>query len=827
MPAPSYGLLTHPGELETVAGVITAARLPFGFDIETGYDGESREKAQLHPEENFVAGFSLTNDLSWARYGAVRHDSGVNLDSYAVAEQLWPLFFLRDAEGRLLGVSHGGIFEKRCMARFFMTHLADHEVYGAQVRALGGYVSLRSDTMLESYVEGIQLQHGLKPLTEATFGQGDPTRPRRPGEPGHKMTEIMELFPAGLTEKQKNSIRFNVLDQHDPRVYSYAGEDALWCLANHLLRFPRVRDSFIFKLEMALLEEVLPGMADFGVWWDWDLVRDAGRRAHEFLPLYEAEVREEFEKATGQPCTINFASTKQFSKLLYEDMGLPVVKRTPKGAASTNAKEALPNYVKEYPAVAKYVEWKELETLCNNYLDTYERKFSYAPDGMTHPNLLQHGTVSGRFACDSPNYQQASKKKYKLTTRHGVTFEFQLRKAIGAPPGWYMLGYDYSMVELRVVAGEAQEEGLLEAFRNGVDVHRKTAALMLGIAFEEAIGENRQVGKTCNFSLGYGQAAKALSERLGCSLERAEELYDIYHSSYPRLNKKRLSVIAQARRDGYVITKFSRKVPLPDILLPADTKLNRKRKADAERTAGNVFVQGPGSGDYPKMAMVRAVRALKAAGLDDRVKLVMNVHDALEFYVRKDVPPAEVIRVLQPAVVFPVPGWPPITADWHIGLNWAELKEIEVMPDGSVRVKGAHVPSPAPDLEDDGYEPDEGVVLEPRGPVGGDVGGPPVPGGPGGVPVLPVGAEQAREVIIETPVVPRPAAFQRLLGYAASVPGANQVTLQTPDGSVRLPGTSGLSPACDAEVSVLLSGAVVRYSEGSVDMTALGEGLRV
>ncbi len=836
MPAPSYDLVVSVVGLEAVAGVITRDLLPFGFDIETGYEGESRAEAQLHPEENLVAGFSLTNSLSWARYVPLAHDSGANVDCYEAAALLWPLFFLKDAEGLFLAVSHGGIFEKRCMARFFMRYLADHPVLGQHVRSLGGYVPLRSDTMLESYAEGIQPVHGLKPVTKATFPAGDPTRPRRRDEPGHEMTEIMELFPQGLTKAQKDSIRFNVLDQHDPKVISYACEDALWCLANHLLRWPRVLASSqaaIYRLESALLEEVLPGMSDFGVWYDWDMMREASRKAHEFLPYYEADVRAAFEEATGQPCTVNFASPKQLAKLLYEDMGLPVVKRTPKGAPSTNAKEALPNYVKDYPAVAMFVAWKELETLCNNFLDSYEPKYSYAPDGMTHPNFIQHGTISGRGAHDNPNYAQTSKKKYHLTTKDGREFEFELRRAIGAPPGWYMLGFDYSMVELRVVAGEAEEEGLLQAFREGVDVHKKTAVLFTGKPWEEISKEDRQVGKTGNFSLGYGQAAKALAERLGVSLEKAEELYAIYHASYPRLNKKRQAVISKARQDGFVVTKFGRRVPLPDILLPGNSKNDRRKKANAERTAGNVFVQGPGSGDYPKMAMVRAVRALRVAGLGDRVKLVMNIHDALEFYVRKDVPPADVVRVLQPAVVFPVPGWPPIVADWHMGLNWAGLRELEVLPDGSVHVKGEYVPPPVPDGEDEMEEVNgyEAPAEEPHGGAGGASGDvvPDWAADMGGGEVLPEpgGTGSSRRVIIDVREVPGVPAFQSLLSFAARYAGGNEVVLRTPDGEVSLPGVSGLSPHYEPEVSVILGGAVVRYDEGSVDMAALAEGLRV
>jgi DNA polymerase I-like protein with 3'-5' exonuclease and polymerase domains len=791
--APNYGLVTSDDELELLFKKLVSDGVPVGYDIETGYEGETREDAQLHPEENFIAGLSLTNDLTWARYLPLRHYSGVNLDNGRVAELLWEIAQLRDNDGLPLIVSHGAIFEKRCSARFFLEHLGDHPVYGQQVRDLRGYIPIRSDTMLESYVEAKNVSHALKFITLQTFG--------------HKMTEIMELFPEGLTKFEQNSIRFSSLDQHDPKVYSYACEDALWCLAHHRKRFPVLRYHPIYKLEMALLEEVLPDCADTGVYYDWALMRDASRKAHEFLPLYEAEVRLLFEEETGHVCDINFASPKQMQKLLYDDMELPVIKRTPKGAPSTNAKEVLVNFIQGHPAIDAFVKWKELQTLCNNFLDTYEQKYSYAPDGRAHPSLLQHGTVSGRFAHADPNYAQTSKKKYRLVTRDGAEFKFELRRAIAAPLEWYILGFDYSMVELRVVAGEADEPALLEAFRAGLDVHRKTATLMTGKSWDDIDADDRQVGKTSNFSLGYGQAAKALAERLGCSVTRAEELYGIYHSSYPNLNRKRAEVIAQARRDGYVITKFGRKVPLPEIF-----SSNRKLRDDAERTAGNVFVQGPGSGDYPKIAMVRAVRVLKAAGLQDSVKLVMNIHDALEFYVRKDVPPASVIRVLKDAVVFPVPGWPPIVADWHMGLNWADLVELEVTDSGEVhpKKKGLAVHSvPAPEGTSPAPEPQ--VIQVPV-----------VPGPSAEVTSRP---ESPRRLLVETDHIPHVDDARSLLVYLRARPGPHTVVLVTPQGDVELPGTSGLDLSHEPDISVMLKGARIRYDESSVDMGVLGAGI--
>lgn len=477
---PDYGLLISETELRGLVDSILRTGLPFGFDIETGYDGESREKASLHPEENFVVGISFTNSVRWARYVPVRHDSGVNMDPRIVAEIMWPLFMYRDKEGLPIGVAHGAIFELRCLRRWFLKYLGDHPEYGPQVRECDGYFPLRSCTMLESYVSGDNPSHGLKPITKRNWG--------------HEMTELLDLFPDGLTQKEQRSIRFNPLDQHDPKVASYACEDSLWCLVHHLKRWPRVRNLLIYKVEMGVLYEVAE-MADDGFLMDWNLYRETAAKASDFSELYKMEVYRAFSEITGQPCNINLGSSKQLGKLLYEDCGMPISHRTGKGAPATDAKIALKGLSKQYEAVRKLLNWKGITKLRNTYLDKWEGKYSYASDGRVHPDWMQHGTISGRFACADPNAQNPP-KKYYYELSNGNFFKFNFREGmVVSPEGWYNLGFDYSQLELRIIAGESGEEALLKAFEDGIDVHKLTAALMLGVRFEEVTEEQRTVGK--------------------------------------------------------------------------------------------------------------------------------------------------------------------------------------------------------------------------------------------------------------------------------------------------------------------------------------------
>ena len=247
--------------------------------------------------------------------------------------------------------------------------------------------------------------------------------------------------------------------------------------------------------------------------------------------------------------------------------------------------------------------------------------------------------------------------------------------------------------------------------------------------------------------------------------------------------------------------------------------------------------------------MIRADKALKQAGLAGKVRLFLNVHDSLDWYVRKDVPPAEVIRVLHPAVIFPVEGWPPMVADWHAGMRMGSFRELEVGPDWSVKVKGVKEEAPVPDDEDDeaelpavdiaavqaaaravtgGRNAQVPAIIQAAGPGGlGD------PGALGGGPELLGGSDSpcsdaSRTVIISVPQVPDKQAAGLLRALAARLPGPNTVILRTSAyGDIAMPGTCGLTPGHQADVAFILPGAVVTYDGASVDYAAIAAGITV
>jgi DNA polymerase-1 len=848
---PSYDLIGSLDELrEYVARVTVECTDPAkpdgracSGDIETGYLGDSRDKASLHPEENFIAGVSFTNSLKWSRYVPVGHDVGPNLDPRGVAELLYPLFTqARSESGQPLMTFHGGKFDLRVLRRWFNEQLGTDLDY-QQFR-------LRSDTMLESYALAGSRLHGLKELTEEQEA-------RDTSGFWHKQLELAELYPDKLTAKQRKQIRFNVLDPRDPKVVRYTCEDTVYALAHHRLRYPRLQQmlaesqakgqGFIWKLEMAVLPVVCE-MEDEGIWYDFNGMREWGRKAKDFADRYMEEVREDFGALRGEALlpTFNFGSPVQLRKLLYEDCGMPCTHWTKGGKTTgpqqgTDAKVALKGLSKTYPEVASFLKWKKLTKLYRDFLVKFEDAYGYAEDGRVHASLMQHGVPAGRFACNDPNYQQ-SPKKYFYTLRDGDEFKFNFRDMIGAPPGWYQLGYDLAQAELRAVAGMAHEQKMFYAFEHNVDVHSVTASLVFAVPVEEVTPDQRDVGKTLGLAMVYGLSEDGLADRLGISRAEAADLFAAFHAAYPKIKAFTEECIKTAYDTGYVTTWWGRQVRIWDI-----DSTDRRKRRDAQRTAGNAPVQGSATGDYMKIAMVRSEAALRKAGLKDKVRLVMNIHDALEWYVRNDVDFNDVIAVLEPAIIFPVPGWPPMLAEWHAGRRWGSVRTLEKGPDSRYRfAAGAVKPETDIDLSE---EDEDDVAPAPVLPALAEIRSrreePDYAGtrqaqeyeNEHGHDALPPAREEyesehghpvPRTVIVELTGRMPQEAVPELVRYCRVRTGPNTLVLVLPDGErVIMTGTCGVAPADQADLSVICGGAVVRYDEASVDLTALGAGLEL
>lgn len=754
----NYGIVESLSQLRHLVSKMLEEGLPIGLDCETGYDGPDKAGAQLHPEEGFVVGISFTNSLKWARYLPLHHDYYDNIDNVAAAEIMRPMF-----ESGLV-VAHNAFFEERMISAWFREHLKS-----VQNR---GYFPVLSDTMIECARTGLWKVQGLKSLVYEIFG--------------HKMTDFLSLFPGAPKNKEK-ALRFNILEL-TPEVVSYACEDALWCLALHYEVYPKVKDNSAYRLEMSILQEVMPDLHDDGIILNWQGMREYLKKAQDFSNAQYSEIQKELSDMLGRQVTINLNSPQQVSKVLYEDLGFSTTRMTKSSQDSDDPKmstdaKALEGLANEQPVVRKILEWKEVRKLIGSYLEKYERDFAYDTEtGKAHPQYNQCWVISGRFSCSEPNIQQLPAgnfetpegKKITRYTAGDQVFEMCFRDFVEVPEGWYGLGFDYSAAELRALAGESGEPELLDAFENGVDVHKRTAALLYNITEDEVTKIQRKHGKTMNFQILYGSGIKSLGESLGISYEQAEDLYYRYMSVYSKIADYIQERSQFGKQHGYVVSKFGRKMRIWEY---DDSRAWVRAKAD--RMAVNCTIQSSATGDYPKIAMVRAKRAIKAAGLDDKIRLIMNCHDALEFYVHSSVSIDEVISILEPAVVFPVPGWPRMVADWHTWMKYGSPEELSKNENGSWVVKEEKKAAPKvehPDTQED------------------------VQGGAGSIfhiELLSGSVSRSR--------------WDSFIALLDSNPGDRPVTVKMPQGELKLPKKTSLSVEDAYTINRLLGDCVLSY----------------
>jgi DNA polymerase-1 len=670
----NYGYINDVQKLETFFERIVAQGKPIGFDIETGYDGPVREKVALkpfHPDFK-VVGLSFTNSTSWARYVPIAHDieegeEDFNIDRVGGARAIWRM--LQAA----LGVAHNLTFELNGLARYFRDVLWDDPEVGAEVRKTNGYYPYLSDSLIEAamsqlYADKKQGGPGLalKGLTKHVFG--------------HDQAEIKTLFPELKTPAQLKTLRFNSRKLTD-QVVAYACEDAVWCLAHHQMHYPMVKDNFMYKVEMELMA-VLMEMEHEALNLDWDKFERDYSEVQTFAAAMNEEIQAELSEQLGELVNVNFRSSQQVATLLFDKLGLPIKQRTDSGAPSTSEK-ALRSIVAKSPVVRSMLEWRGIKKLESAYLKKYlSQDIRYAYDGRAHPSHNQVGAATGRFSVDGVSYQQWP-KPYHFELNNGHAFDLNYRDYFLAPEGYRIMGFDFSQVELRVLAGMANETALLEAFANGTDIHSATASIMMGIPLDQITKKDRAKGKTLNFAVVYGSGAENIADLLGITKDEAQELLNQYFRTFSKLKAWMDERVIEGRAQGYVETKFGRKFKVWEF-----QSGNAYIRSKGERMCVNAPVQG-GAADYIKIGMVRVSKAIKKAEEDGTIpkggiRLVMTIHDALEFYVHESVESQTVIDLLHPCVSFPFPGLPEILAEWHEGYRWGTVFEINMDEDKKI-----------------------------------------------------------------------------------------------------------------------------------------------
>lgn len=449
------------------------------------------------------------------------------------------------------------------------------------------------DTMLLSYTLNSTGRHNMDDLAKRYLG--------------HETIAFESIAGKG-----KGQLTFNQIPLE--QATEYAAEDAdvtmklqqaLWL---KLQEEPTLVE--LYKtMELPLLH-VLSRMERSGVLIDSDALFIQSNEIAARLTALE----EQAYALAGQP--FNLASTKQLQEILFDKLGLPVLQKTPKGAPSTN-EEVLEElaYSHELPKIL--VEHRGLSKLKSTYTDKLPQMVN-SQTGRVHTSYHQAVTATGRLSSSDPNLQNIP-----IRNEEGR----RIRQAFIAREGYSIVAADYSQIELRIMAHLSGDQGLINAFSQGKDIHRSTAAEIFGVSLDEVSSEQRRNAKAINFGLIYGMSAFGLSRQLGISRPDAQKYMDLYFQRYPGVQQFMTDIREKAKAQGYVETLFGRRLYLPDI-----NSSNAMRRKGAERVAINAPMQGTAA-DIIKRAMIKIDEVIRH---DPDIEMIMQVHDELVFEVRSE-----------------------------------------------------------------------------------------------------------------------------------------------------------------------------------------------
>lgn len=573
------------------------------------------ETTSLDAQQAQVVGVSFAVEAGEAAYVPLAHSyMGVpaQLDRDAVLKALKPL--LEDPAKAKVG-QH---------AKYDMNVLANASTPIA-VRGVA------FDTMLESYVlDSTATRHDMDSLALKYLG--------------HSTIRFEDIAGKGAKQLTFDQI---ALEQAGP----YAAEDADVTLRLHQALWQKLEAvpslaKVLTEIEMPLVP-VLARIERNGALVDGKLL---GQQSLELGEKLVALERQAFDLA-GQE--FNLGSPKQLGAILYEKLGLPVLAKTATGQPST-AENVLADLAEQDFELPKVImQYRSLSKLKSTYTDRLPEQIN-PRTGRIHTSYHQAVAATGRLSSSDPNLQNIP-----IRTAEGR----RIRQAFVAPEGYKLLAADYSQIELRIMAHLAKDEGLLDAFRHGRDVHRATAAEVFGVALDEVTSDQRRSAKAINFGLIYGMSAFGLAKQIGVERKEAQAYIDRYFARYPGVLAYMERTREQAAAQGFVETLFGRRLYLPEI-----HSKNQAMRKGAERTAINAPMQGTAA-DIMKRAMVAVDDWLQDSGLDARV--ILQVHDELVLEVREDL--VERVRdTLRPLMSGAAELDVPLVVEAGVGNNWDE-----------------------------------------------------------------------------------------------------------------------------------------------------------
>ncbi|MCG9584557.1 DNA polymerase I [Vibrio tubiashii] len=574
----------------------------FAFDTET--DSLDYMVANL-------VGLSFATEEGIAAYVPVAHDY---LDAPAQLERDWVLAQLKpiledDAQAK---VGQNLKYDASVLAR-----------YGIEMKGI------KHDTMLASYVyNSVGGKHDMDSLA-LRFLQ-------------HSCISFEQIAGKG-----KNQLTFNQIDLDEASPYAAEDADVTLRLHNRLMSNIEQDEKLkgIYQDIEVPLVPVLSRIERTGVLID-DMKLSA--QSQEIAQRLDELEQKAFEIAEQE---FNMNSPKQLQAILFEKMGLPVIKKTPSGTPSTN-EEVLQELALDYPLPKLILEYRGLAKLKSTYTDKLPKMIN-PETGRVHTSYHQAVTATGRLSSTDPNLQNIP-----IRNDEGR----RIRQAFIAPHGYKIMAVDYSQIELRIMAHLSGDKALLDAFQQGKDIHSATAAEIMGTTIDQVSTEQRRRAKAVNFGLIYGMSAFGLAKQLGIPRGEAQDYMNKYFERYPGVMQYMEDTRSAAAEQGYVETIFGRRLHLPEI-----KSRNGMRRKAAERAAINAPMQGTAA-DIIKKAMLLVDEWIQTEG-DGRVKLLMQVHDELVFEAQESALAeieSKVQQLMESAAQLNVP----LVAEAGHGDNW-------------------------------------------------------------------------------------------------------------------------------------------------------------
>jgi len=600
---------TAKGEFETVLtdtdfkkwlGKIESAKL-VAIDTET---------TSLNYMQAELVGISLSVQAGEAAYIPVAHDYPGAPDQLARDDVLSAMKpFLENPEAKKVG--HHLKYDAHIFARYDV-HLE----------------GMAYDSMLESYVlNSVATRHDMNSTAK-------------------KYLNAETIKYEDVAGKGAKQITFNQVDLE--QAAPYAAEDAEITLRLHDRIWGELAKTESLKNLYETIEQplvpILLEIEETGVLIDRKMLKTQSGE----LAVTMLELQEKAHELAGGP--FNLGSPKQLQQILFENLGLPVIRKTPKGQPST-AEDVLQELAADYELPKVILAYRSLSKLKSTYPDKLPEQICEST-GRVHTSYHQAVAATGRLSSTDPNLQNIP-----IRTPEGR----RIRQAFIAPEGNLLLAADYSQIELRIMAHLSGDKGLLTAFAEGRDIHQATAAEVFEVELEDVSKDHRRSAKAINFGLMYGMSAFGLAKQLGIGRGEAQEYIDLYFDRYPGVKSYMDNTRLDAREIGFVETLFGRRLYLPEI-----NDRNAQRRQYAERSAINAPMQGTAA-DIIKMAMISVQGWLKQDQVPAR--MVMQVHDELVFEVEEqalDTVRDRIVDLMNGAASLDVP----LVVDTGVGANW-------------------------------------------------------------------------------------------------------------------------------------------------------------